>query len=192
MSGEFYKGISDIPIVILAIFFSIFLRKFEEKKSWSQFFMLLGAGAFLGALVHMLALEGMYKQIVWFALYVLLYEVIRKLSILLCEYILKDQVQFPKLLRVLQIICFVSSIVLLLQGNRYDIFVFADFAVAILAWIIYIASKNVITIRLALFLGFGIVAAGMQLAKDLIPFGVVWGHLAIVAAICVLFSMAIE
>lgn len=192
LTEEMYKGISDIPIVILAMFFSIFLRKFEEKKVWSQFFMLLAEAAFIGAAVHMLALDGSYKKIAWAVLYVMLYEVVRNLSMAICEYVLKEEVKFPKLLWWVQIACFIASFVLLLKESKYDIYVFAGYAVLILLWAIVIAIKNKISWKLILFFGLALLAAAFQLAKDVIKFGVVWGHLAIIVAICILFSMAIE
>lgn len=191
---EMYKGISDLPILLVAMGFSIFLRKFEEKKIWSQFFMLVAEAAFIGAAVHMLALEGGYKKVAWAVLYVLLYEVVRNLSLALSGYILKAEVQYPKLMWWVQIIMFLASFVLLLKEIKYDIYVFVGFAVINLIWLIYLAisGKNKISGKLWLFFGLAVVAAGLQALKEVIPYGVVWGHLAILVAMCVLFSVSIE
>ena len=196
---EMYKGISDLPILLVAMGFSIFLRKFEEKKVWSQFFMLLAEAAFIGAAIHMLSLEGGYKKVAWAVLYVLLYEVVRNLSLALSGYILKEEVQYPKLMWWVQVLMFIASFVLLLKEIKYDIYVFVGFAILNLAWLIYLAisgskqNANIkITGKLWGFFGLAIVAAGLQTLKEVVPYGVVWGHLVILIAMCVLFSISID
>ena len=194
-SGEMYKGISDIPIFVLAMFFSVFLRRFDEKKVWSQFFMLLAEAAFIGAAVHMLALEGTYKKVAWAVLYVLLYEVVRNLALALLGYILRDEVRYPKLMWWIQVLMFIASLVLLIMGSKYDIYVFVGFAVISIAWILYVLfkdGKDAITGKLILFFGVAVLAAALQALKTVIPYGVVWGHVAILADVCVLFSLALE
>ncbi|MDO5331160.1 MAG: hypothetical protein Q4E99_00640 [Bacillota bacterium] len=195
LSSEMYKGLSDLPIFILAMFFSIFLRKFEEKKVWSQMFMLLAEASFIGAAVHMLSLEGTYKKIAWAVLYVLLYEVIRNLSLALSGHVLKENVQYPKLMWWIQIVLFIASFVLLIKGSKYDIYVFVGFAVINIAWLLYLIFKegrDRLSGKLILFFGMAVLAAAFQGLKEVIPYGVVWGHLAIIVAVCVLFSISLE
>ena len=189
---EFYKGITDIPLVLVAGFFAIFLKKFDDKKNWSSFFMTLAGVAFIGAVVHIFTMDDLYHKIIWAVLYILLYEVIRNLVVVIGEYITGQAWRYPKLMWIAEAVFVFFSLGFLFTNSKYDIYVFVAFCVINLAWVIYFVGKNKLTTKFILFIAACIVSVALQLLKEIVPYAVAIEHITMLVATCVLFSMALD
>jgi len=189
---EFYKGASDIPIAILALFFAYAIWHKNHKTKWGLFFLGLGVCALIGAAAHMIILSPTVKKIVWTVLYAMMYETVRALIICLTEYITLEDISISRPVLITEGALFLISIILLYCQSEYDIYVFVAFCVFAIACIVKPALKNELPIKVFHFLLFGAFAIFFQAIKKYFAYGVVLGHGFILVAICILFVIALE
>ena len=190
--AEMYKGLSDLPICLLALIFGIVLsKKYKEEKTWKVFFFFLACTSALGAVAHVFAFSALAKKVVWTVLYVLLFELLRMLSSLLGRYI-KEEYRYPKVLYLAEVLIFAATLFLLYKESPLDIYVFIIFAALNVLWMLKLVRENGIPLRVALFLVSGVLAGFFQALKTVIPHGVVLGHVMILLAELILFTIAID
>jgi len=185
---ELYKGISDLPIFLLAVFFA-FQKVTYGEKTWSTFFFKLAASSLLGSIVHIFSFPSSTKKILWTILYVLLYETLRSLIIALTEYLTHEDVSKSKVILITEAVLFLVNIKLLFMGSTYDIYLFVIFGIFSLMQILKPALKAGCNKKLVFFFSFCVLAILFQALKTFLPGGVVFSHISIIFAIIALGTL---
>jgi len=186
---EILKSITDLPIAIVCLIFAIILlRAKSDKKGWGIFFALTFVSAALGAVVH--AIEpytGLYK-VLWAIEYLFIYESIRWFGILLVAYAKREDYHNIRNMMIVEIWCFLFSVILMLYGNSLDIYFVVVFGLIVLLWLVIEMYKNErFNIKLIIICFCALMAGTFQALKNTMTYGVVIGHVFIVAAVVVLY-----
>ena len=184
--GELLKGVSDLPVSLLALVLGYLLRERGQNR-WALVFFLAGIGAAMGAFVHAVPLEPEVYRTVWFMLYSLLYG-----TVLLFR--LRVLNEPPKVsLYVLGALLWLLTIILLLRGSGWDIYVFALFAAVVLIPVfIRVFAQTDASPYLRRMLIAAALALAFQALKAVIPYGVVLGHVCLMVALIFAYCVAAQ
>ena len=147
----------------------------------------VGIAAAMGAFVHAVPLEPKVFRTVWFMLYSLLYG-----TVLLFR--LRIMNEPPKVsLYVLGALLWLLTIILLLRGSGWDIYVFALFAAVVLIPVfIRVFAQPDASPYLRRMLIAAALALAFQALKAVIPCGVVLGHVCLLAALVFAYQFAVR
>ena len=187
---ELYKGLTDLPIALLAIIFGVLL--FRKKNECYKVFALLSISAILGAFAHSINLSKVAYIVTWAILYIFLYELVKRASQLICEYLEHEKVCYPKIINISEVILYIASVVFLFMQNDLDIYCLVVFGVVCIVWIVKVISARTVPSKLWYLLVFAVLALCFQGLKTIIPNGVVLGHVMILFAVGFLYAIALE
>lgn len=184
--GELIKGVSDLPVSLLALVLGYLLRERGQNR-WALVFFLAGIGAAMGAFVHAVPLELKVFRTVWLMLYSLLYG-----TVLLFR--LRVLNEPPKgYLYILGALLWLVTVILLLRGSGWDIYVFALFAAVVLIPVFFrIFAQPDASPYLKRMLIAAAPALAFQALKAVIPYGVVLGHVCLMVALIFAYCVAAQ
>lgn len=188
--GELLKGLSDLPVSLLALLFAYSLR-LRGQLRWAAVFLLVGIAALLGALLHGVPLAPDVLRAVWCLEYALMFTAVfcfcRQMGLVV------SGTRPGPAVYALSVALFAAAIVLRLRDSRWDIYMLVAYAAVLgipLAFRILTRPGSPACARWML------AAAGLSLAfqalKTVIPFGVVLGHLCLLAALALAFRTAVQ
>ena len=182
---EFLKGITDLPIAIVCVIFSVLLYRKRHGKDricllWALEFLLIGAAGLAGCLSHCFQLSDRFSLILWCILFVMLFELSKGFYILYLEAL--DRGKFLSrekviLVSVFEYVCCALSILVLFIRKEYAIFVFAAFGF-VLAVLLVLHTKR----HEEVFPGLGRLIAVVFLAALAQVLKVFFGDISIVVA----------
>ncbi len=187
---EALKGFTDMPIALICILFGVLSGRIRAKKYASLYFCIAPA-AVLGAVVHIFRMPPTARDIVWVVLYPLLYESVRRFTMLFTAYITGREKPESRVVLLTEAVLCLLSIGLMLFLHRYDMLVFLGFGALC---VIRIAAAVIASRRLPWKAG--IMLAGvpipllLQAFSERIPYAVVYEHIAITALLFVVYLMA--
>lgn len=189
--GEALKGFTDLPIALIAAVFAVLLRGGRGKTGWSAFFLLLSATAFLGAAAHILYLPPIGKDLLWVVLYLGLFETVRRVALLLTVKITGAEVRESSAVYLIEVLLYAGTLVTMFWLDRYDILIFAAFALYRLAAVVVCCIKTRrVPKQIRILLCFLFPPLLLQILAGVIPYAVVIEHLFLIAALCVVFGIA--
>lgn len=187
---EILKGISDVPIAVLALVFGMILRK-RKRAEWPDLFLLIAVSAFSGAAVHMFDFPLTANRIIWVFLYVLLFELIRRFALIMTCCISgtgKDE-RTPVYAAEALLYCVTVAVMFTLDIN--DILVFVVFAVLMFARVaacfVRYRPSPVRPKVLMLMLSCPLL---LQALAPVLPYAVFAEHVLLVFALCFAFVTA--
>lgn len=188
---EMLKGISDLPIAALAAVLAFLLPGGRAAREWRALLLMVSVSALFGAAVHVFAVPEQVLSFAWTALYILLFELVYVFCRLILRCIDRKGFRRPRAVRAVQTGLYLASAVCLFAAPGADIYVFVLFAAMLFAVVVFRLlraehpPRSVIALLLIL-----LAALLCQGLKSVIPYGVVWGHVFIAAALFVLFFIA--
>ena len=187
--AEAAKGFTDLPIAVLALVFAALAWKNGNKKAGAVF-LFTGIGAIFGAVVHIFVLPPLIRKIVWTVLYVLLFESIRRFTVLFLGFI-RPPKTVEKVLLIAAVSLYVVSLFFLYEIEANDILVLILFALICIAALIYSVIRYRYQNRyLVPFFGLAGSAALLQIPGDRFPIFVVLEHFCLFAALFIVYRMA--
>ncbi len=189
---ELYKGLSDIPIVIVAIIFGILLynNKDKEHRDGGIFFLVAICGLG-GIILHSFSMNYKLHSILWGILYLFLYILVGAFSTELIALCNAKTKQGNSIIHFVGIICFVASCLCLYKNNGFDIYVFVLYAALALINCLITIKKYGKFDKFSIFMFiFIILAIIFQAFKTIVPYGVAWGHICLIFSEISLFLMA--
>ena len=192
MPEELLKGLTDLPVAIVAIICGLLLYNKKDKEHHdSGMFFLVAFCAIFGIVVHSFKMSTKLNAILWGILYLFLYELVGTFSVELVKLCTGKDVKAKGFIHLLEVICCIASWVCLYKANDIDIYIFVFFAaVALIDCLIDIKRQGKFNI-LAIFLFiFAILAMLAQGLKTIIPHGVAIGHIFLIFAEIMLFLLA--
>lgn len=189
---ELWKGLTDLPIVLMAGLFFILLRKRGFDKVRQSMFLYIFIAALLGALAHSFSLARPFHIAVWLVLFALLFEIVRAYAEIVRELAGLDA-RLPKPYIIAEAVLYIVTAVLTFVQFRIAIFVFVVFAVGLSVHLINIFRKNrkvFDEMKVPAMIIF--VALILQALKNVIPGAIVIAHCIICVAMYFLYRMAEE
>ena len=188
--AEMLKGLTDIPIALLAGIFGILLHKKESKK-WAFLFFLICVSGILGALVHTFEMPKLLKNVLWIILYVFLFELIRRFAKLVADYVSGKEEKEKIWVYISEIFLYAVTVIWMFAVEKInDIFIFIIFAFIMFVKIVVCLLKcekvpNKLKL-LMIMLFFPII---LQALCNVIPYAVVFEHIFLAVALYVAYSI---
>ena len=186
---ELWKGLSDLPIALLAVVFGCLLLR-RKARAWSAIFFLVAVSALFGAAVHSFAIPAPYLTVLWCGLYVLLFELIRSFTHRLTGCITGRRERERRAVRVIEAALYLAAVLCLLLWDGADIYMLVLFAVLMTVRVAICLIRHPGAPRRVKLLMLTLLAALLfQALKTVIPYGVVLGHVMIAVAECVAYRV---
>ena len=186
---EVMKGVTDLPLALLAVVFGLLLRK-KGKKEWSDLFLLVAAAALLGTGVHIIHITEPYLQLLWVILYALLFESIRRFSLLTVTHISDCQVEEQTAVWAAEAVLYLGAVALSFLANGLDIYLLVIFMVLMFCRIVVCLTRY--GFRPAKVTGLMVLLIApivLQALAAIISFAVVAEHLILAAAQVVTYAI---
>lgn len=188
---ELWKGLTDLPLALLAAVFGVLLYR-KKSLAWSKFFFLAAIAGIGGITVHCLALPRRTVCALWIFLYVILYEVIRRMAFLLVEAIGKTK-ETSLFLPVSEGILYVITVIGLYTFPFNEIYVLVVFIGLVLIRVAVCAVRHLpLTKNVRLLLCLLPASALCQALSGILPYAVVWEHLLLGAALYAAYRIGAE
>ena len=186
---EAAKGLTDLPIAFLALIFAVISFKKGNKK-WCVVFLFTGISAIFGVVAHTFVFSDLTLKIIWTVLYILLFESVRRFTVLLLKLIHKSD-SSEKYIKIAEFsLCFVCLFFLYGIGKN-DILVLVLFAliclILLISGIIKHKYKNKYIYLLFCLLT---VTALLQIPAKAFPLLVVFEHLFLFASLFVVYIIS--
>ena len=173
---EILKGLTDLPICILSIIFMILIYRKNKKSKSFYAFLFLSIASLGGILLHCFKVTEPFLSICWVIECILLMKVVLMFIFLILN---KDIKKIFKILLIILIIPIILSRIFL---PRLDIYFVTVYSSILLIYMLYIMYKEKIKIKnqkkIIIVLILTVIS---QIIKDLIPYGVVIGHILILS-----------
>jgi len=186
---ELWKGLSDLPITLLAIVFGCLLLR-RQARAWSGMFFLTAVSALFGATVHGIAIPQFCLSVLWCGLYMLLFELIRRFALLITDCITGKREREQRPVLVLEAGLYLAAVLCLFLWKSADIYMLVLFAALLVVRIAFCLIRHPGAPRRVKILMLTLLAALLfQGLKTVIPYGVVLGHVTIAAAECVAYRI---
>lgn len=188
---EMLKGLSDIPIALIALVFGVLLRK--KNKEWSSLFLLITVSAVLGAVVHTFDFPRVWNRVIWIVLYIFLYELIRRFAHLMVCYISGRAERERTLVYILEALLYGVTVVFMFAVSINDIYILVLFALIMLVRVVTSMVKFAPALfKARLLMAVLLFPLVLQALEEVIPYAVLIEHIILAAALCIAFSMAKE
>lgn len=188
---ELLKGLSDIPIAIIALIFGILLWK--KKKQWASLFLLISVSAVFGAVVHSIDFPRGWNRAIWIVLYIFLYELIRRFAYLMVCYVSGKQSAERSCVYIIEAVLYAVTLVFMFTLDINDIYVFVVFAVIMLIRVLIALIKcRPVPFKARLLMIVLLFPLALQALEAAIPYAVLIEHVILAAALCIAFVMAKE
>ena len=187
--SEVMKGVTDLPLALLAVAFGLLLRK-KEKNKWSEMFLLVAAAALMGAGVHIIRITEPYLQLLWVILYALFFESIRRFSLLTVACISGGPAEEQTATWIEEGVLYLGSVLLLFFANGLDIYLLVIFMVLMFCRIVVCLTRY--GFRPAKVTGLMVLLIApivLQALAAIISFAVVAEHLILAAAQVVTYAI---
>ncbi len=184
------KGLTDLPIALISLVFALLLAK-KTDKQWSILFFFIATGGLLGTVVHTFALSVLLNRLIWVVLYVILFEIVRRFALIMvwCASGEKQKERIP--VYATECVVYAVTLIFLFQGSIDSIYVFVVFAALILFRTVVAMLKFRRTpLKVNLFVAGLLVPLLLQAVSDLLPYAVVYEHIAIIIELFVAFLVA--
>ena len=189
---ESVKGFTDLPIALVAAVFGILTLK-KSNKNWGIFFLLIAVAGLLGAIAHIISFSQTCKNIIWTVLYILLFECIRRASLLFANYIKQKGEKEKPFLFSAEAVCYLAALCLMFFVGDYDIYILCVFAAISLARtaIPFFRVKTLPRFSVA-FVGLLVPPVLFQIFSKAIPYAVVYEHIFILAELFLAYQISSE
>lgn len=189
---EMLKGLTDIPIALLALVFGIILLK-KRIKNWSRLFFLIAVSAVMGTVVHVFTLTPVLYGILWIILYILLFESIRVFTHLMIGYVSGTYEKEKLPVFISEAVLYITAVILLLVPEMYDIYALVVFMMLMMARLIAcIVQRKKVPKSIAVLVVLLIVPIALQACAGMIPYAVAAEHMFLLAALSVVFEIAVK
>lgn len=119
-------GLSDLPIAVLSLIFSILSKK-NGKKEWSIVFLFTGICAIIGTVAHTFAFSKFMYKLIWTVLYILLFDTVRRYILLFTNLIRKTD-NIKKYIITIEISLYLICLFFLYIIEKYDILILILFS----------------------------------------------------------------
>ena len=187
--AEVMKGVTDIPIALLAFWIGILLLK-KEKKEWGGVFLLVAVSGLMGTAVHVFSLPDICRKLLWVVLYVLLFEDIRRFTKLMIAYISGSGEKERRVVWHVEGILYVCAVIVLLVRGRGDIYLLVVFMAAMFWRIIVCLGRSGFSPAKATgLMAMLFVPILLQALDQIIPCAVVIEHIVLAAALFVAYHI---
>ena len=187
--SEVMKGITDLPLALLAVAFGLLLRK-KEKNGWATLFFLVAAAALMGAAVHIIRIRKPYLQLLWVILYALLFESIRRFSLLTVTHISDCPTEEQTAVWAAEAVLYLGSVLLLFLADGRDIYLFVVFmAVMFCRIVVCLIRYGFRPAKVTGLMSLLLVPIVLQALAALIPFAVVAEHMILAVAQVVTYAI---
>lgn len=188
--AEALKGFTDIPIALISLLFFILLLK-GERNEWRGVFLLTTVAAFMGAAVHILKFENSEKTLIWVILYVLLFELIRRFSLAMINFITEKNSYEKSAVYLFESVLYLTAVFGLFYFPKYDIFALVAFSALAFIRVSVCLFKTKRPKKSAVLLMFILLLPiVLQALSKLIPYAVVFEHIIIALALFIGFKIA--
>ena len=190
---ELLKGLSDIPLAVLAVVFCVILFKNRAvRKGWPVMFIFLAVSAVMGTALHCFSIAEPRNSRLWAILLALMFESVRQFSFLMVSNMEPAFCSEKRSVQSAEAIILIIAVWLEFSSSRKGIFAFVAFSMLMLARIFirmikFPHSSKINVIFILLFSG-----ALLQSFRDVIPGAVVIAHLLVAAALFFIFRLAAE
>ncbi len=188
---EAVKGYTDIPIAVVSLVLGALSVK--HKRQWGILFFLVGIASAMGTVVHSVSFSKGVKNGIWVFLYVLLFESVRRFTYLFLLYIENGEKHKERSLFVLEIVFYITAVIMLFIHGHIDIYIFSAFAGICIIKIVMTCIKEKRypkTVKGLLLLLIPPVA--LQFFDGVIPFAVVFEHAFIIAELFAVYKISKE
>ena len=186
------KGVTDLPIALAALIFGLLLKK-QKRNDWMLLFLLVALSAVMGAAVHLLRLTPTVRRIVWTVLYALLYEDIRRFSLLMTAYISGCRAQECRAVWWTEGLLYLCTILVLMTHELHSIYILVVFMVIMLVRIaVCLARYRFRPARATGLMTLLVFPVTLQALADVISAAVVAEHLLIVAGQVIAYSIGLR
>lgn len=187
---EISKGLTDLPLMLLALIFGLCLRR-KGRAGKAALFFLIAFAAALGAGVHAIALPELWRRAVWCLLYALLFEALRRFARLLLEQIERGAARERRAVWLAEGALYLTAVCALLTGRRWDIYPFVAFAALMLLRVLRcLARHGFRPERAALLIALLPVPLALQALTRVFPLAVTLEHLVLLAALVQVYRIA--
>lgn len=188
--SEAVKGFTDIPIAALAAVFGMFSAKKHFKAGWTPFFFLLSVTAIAGAAVHIINMPQLAKDIFWTALYIVLFECVRRFAKLMCALLGGGDCGFHAELAA-EALLYICAVLFMFFLHKYDMLFFALFCVIELVKLVFCAVRaKTVPKAVYLLVSLLVFPIMLQVFSKQIPYAVVYEHIFITAELVIVFYLA--
>lgn len=189
---EAIKGFTDLPIAVVALIFSVMLKR-KGKESFAELFGLTALSAVAGALVHIFKFTSTAKNLIWIGLYLALFEAIRRFAYLMSNYIKAEQKPEKIFFYSLEGVLYLLAVVLMLFAGKFDMACLLVFgAVNVLRILISAVKSKRMPLKVVMLLVFAVFGIAFQFSSGTLPFAVVYEHALIFAMLFTVYLIAKE
>lgn len=191
---EMWKGLSNIPIALLALICAVLLlcRK-GVKNEWIAVCFLGTFCSIMGITVHTFLIDKPLIQFLWMFLYILLFELTRIFSHRLVCFIANNDEKEKIPVIIIEAVLYAAAAVLLFVWNGKDIFMLVVFAfLEILRIVVCLIKHPKAPLSVKLLLADMALSMVFLALEDFIPYAVVFCHLLIAAALFIYYVIAIK
>ena len=184
-------GLTDLPIAVSAIIFSILSLK-NGNKGWGAVFFFTGISAIIGTVAHTFTFPSAVYRIIWTVLYLLLFESVRRFAVIMIGYVRKPFV-FGKYIMAAEAILYIVCLFFLYAVEKYDILILVVFSALCLGSLVY----NLVRYKyrnkyIYLIFGLLVLAVLLQILAGKLRFLIVLEHLSLFAALFAVYLMSRE
>lgn len=203
-SGELWWGLTDVALLLCALFFGILLgivtrksaRREKFVNSWQMVFFEFAAAALFGVLVHTFEISHSGQLWIWVILYIILFEASRLFNVRLLAFLTKREhhtARELRWLRIFQVALFAATIVLHFALPDYTtaLYIFIGYAVVLLIplLITMFKARSLFPILMMISLALSLLSQGLS---EILGFGVVLGHIFDMIALYFGYRTALE
>ncbi|MCQ2551927.1 MAG: hypothetical protein MJ148_01060 [Clostridia bacterium] len=193
---ELLTGLTDIPIAILSLIFTILLaRKTSRNFDGYMTFALICFSSILGTIAHTTNLTGAAYKWLWAVLFVFLFESIRWGSFLIMSGIDPGVRKHTTKAIIVEAWLYLFALILILTNKPrpYYLYFLVAFAVVMVVWtIVLIVKSKKYTKYHIIMLASGAIAALFQALTEVVPYAESIEHIFIMIAMAALYLIAKE
>ena len=189
-AAEIIKGLTDLPLAIIAGVFFILLKKRGAGRDWTMLFFYIFIAGLLGCVAHSFTLGKFSHRALWLLLFPVMFELVTVFTELVYE--LDGDGEFlPEKLRRTEMIFLVIAEVLTVAYFRAAIYSFAAYGAVLAFYLIWLVRNNKKLAERLLTPTVLIVAAlVLQIFKAVIPGGTAVAHILLCVALFFTYRLA--
>ncbi len=189
--AEMLKGFTDLPIVLLALWFGLQLwRRYHGAGGWAALYLLIAISGIFGAVVHIFVFPRQARNGIWVVLYVFLYELVRRASFLLCRVGQESPQKESRFVFAAEGVFYVVTVIGLFVFTFNEIYIFALFAALALGRALITLSKIKPPRKLLWLFGLLGAAVAVQLLTAVSPYFIAIEHLLLSGALIIAYQIA--
>ena len=182
-------GLSDLPIALLSLIFSILSKK-NRNIEWSIVFLFTGISAIIGTVAHTFAFSDLMYKLIWTVLYIFLFDTVRRYTLLFTNLVRKSE-SVKKYLIAIEVSLYIVCLFFLFVIEKYDILIFVFFSAVCLCLLIYkifkYRNRNKYFLSIFCLVSVSVI---MQILSNNLRILIVAEHLFIFSALFVVYQMS--